>query len=278
MPSCYHLYKVRAKSKATRFDRDVVHACYLLTMENSSRTGRAIEEFQKHGLTPELIVQVNKGYKQCAKANLYSNNPAYDLAHALRHVFQDALDKRFERILVLEDDFFFEKPLAPDTVHEIQTFLRDSNPHVYNLGYTCLSPPWDTFNSHPNCLITLAAHAVIYNSEYMRYVLSLTEQDWRHHNGAVDQVWHRRGIRRHSYKEPLVFQPVTATDNARANRSPLMHYFYNMIGIYDKGTTNTQGHWRYYFLSRHLFLLGAGLVLLVVVIMIVVVMKLIRVA
>ena len=112
MPSCYRLYKVKKKVKSNTplFDRDVVQACYLLTMENSSRTARAIEEFQKHGLTPELIVQVNKGYKQCAKANLYSNNPAYDLAHALRHVFQDALDKRFERILVLEDDFFFEKP------------------------------------------------------------------------------------------------------------------------------------------------------------------------
>ena len=142
MPSCYRLYKVKkVKSNTPLFNRDVVQACYLLTMDNSSRTASAIEEFQKHGLTPELIVQVNKGYKQCAKENLYSNNPAYDLAHALRHVFTDALKNNFDRILVLEDDFSLRNRWPQTRCTKSKLFYKTRTLMSTTLGTHACRPP-----------------------------------------------------------------------------------------------------------------------------------------
>ena len=70
------------------------------------------------------------GYKDCDK----SVNTANDLLNNNIYVIKDAIKNNYNRILVLEDDFFLRKPLENKDINNITEFIKENNPDVYTLG------------------------------------------------------------------------------------------------------------------------------------------------
>jgi hypothetical protein len=102
---CYRLVEEVFKVPGN-FD-SCIDCTYVLIMEGSPREKHIREEVAKAGITSRVIYQYNKGYKKCRK-NLRVQKTNYDLEHALKNAFRDALDRGYVRILVLEDDCEFD--------------------------------------------------------------------------------------------------------------------------------------------------------------------------
>lgn len=190
----------------------VIDCTYILLMENSKREEQIIQQVKKAQVTNQVVIQYNKGYKNCDK-NLRVNKPNYDLVDALKTVFKHAREQGYSRIIVLEDDCQFDERIKdPVVVNDLRTFLKKRDPQIYNLGTTLsLTSPLDILlhNKNQRLLYTTCAHAVIYNKTYMDNALT---RDFMmgHTDFEMNRVWSK-----YTYTYPLAYQLLEETDNKR---------------------------------------------------------------
>jgi hypothetical protein len=176
-------------------------------MEGSPRETQIREQVVKYGITSLVVYQYNKGYKKCRK-NLHVQKPNYDLEHALKNAFKDALGKGYERILVLEDDCEFDDRIRnPMIIDDLCGFLKSKNPDVYTLGsFLPVVNPF-TFSNHQRLLLNFSSHAIVYNRKYMEWLVN-NDCMLGHVDFETNRHWSK-----FTYKLPLAYQKVTHTEN-----------------------------------------------------------------
>ena len=122
MTNCYY-YDEYTLGSVGSLD-SVVDCTYVLIMTNSSRKEQIKQQLQYAGLTSNIIFQYNRGYKTCDK-QLKHNKPNYDLCHANQTAFKHALNRGYNRILLLEDDCEFDSRIQdPKILSDINHFQQ----------------------------------------------------------------------------------------------------------------------------------------------------------
>jgi hypothetical protein len=181
-------------------------------MRGSPREKQIYHELVKAEPTSKVVFQYNEGYKKCEKS-LRKEGPNYDLEHAIKHIFKDALVRGYKRILVLEDDCEFDERIRnPEVIHDLNTFLLSKDPSVYNFGsiLPIVSPIDVVMNKkHHFMMFNTTAHATVYNDTYMKYAIN--------HNfmmGHTDFETNRH-LSKYTYKYPLAYQKVEKTENSQ---------------------------------------------------------------
>lgn len=209
--SCYSYYTY-SLSEEGHYDNSI-DCTYVLVMENSSRKNNIINEINRAQITSRVVIQYNKGYKLCHKQGIHK--PNYDLCHANLTAFKHALAQGYKRILLLEDDCQFDDRIThPTVVRDVNQFLSTHNPDIYNLGpFIHLSSPIDILRgaSHQRLLLSFASHAIIYNDRYMHALL----RKGQCLSGHTDATHNTLTLSKFTYKVPLAYQLITATENAK---------------------------------------------------------------
>ena len=189
-----------------------VDCTYVLIMHDSPREHQIYQHIMKAEPTSKVIFQYNFGYKKCDKL-LRENKPNIDLEDAVKTIFRHALDRGYKRILVLEDDCEFDERIRdPEVVEDLNTFLNNKNPSVYNFGSILpVVSPFDVIKNekHQFVLYNTTAHATIYNSDYMNYAV---DHDFM--LGHADFETNRH-LSKYTYKFPLAYQKVEKTENSQ---------------------------------------------------------------
>jgi len=210
MTECYRFVE-EVSDIPGNFD-SCIDCMYVLLMEGSDREAQVREHVSQAGITSKVVYQYNKGYKKCRK-NLRKQTTNYDLEHALKNVFRDALTKGYNRIIVLEDDCEFDERIRDLTIiNDICTFLVNKNPEIYSLGsHIPVVNPIDILcvSRHQLMLINGGTHAMIYNQKYMGKLLKTNAL-----LGHVD-VETNRHISKFTYHVPMAYQKITLTENVR---------------------------------------------------------------
>lgn len=207
MTGCYRLVEEVSDARGN-FDTSI-DCTYVLIMEGSPREKHIREHVAAAGITSRTIYQYNKGFKKCAK-NLRVQKTNYDLEHALKHAFRDALDRGYTRVLVLEDDCEFDERIKdPSIVEDVCTFLTREDPDVYTFGsFLPVVNPF-SFGNHQRLLLNFSSHAIVYNEKYMRWLMV---NDCM--LGHVDFETNRH-FSKFTYTLPLAYQKVVPTENTR---------------------------------------------------------------
>ena len=136
MHSCYR--HVTYRSFRSEWD-DVIDACYALCMENSPREHKLIQELANVPVS-NVIVQYNPGFKHCSKPHLKKQTTIYDLVDATRNAMCDALKKGYKRIMICEDDVFFDEQIHdPAILHSVKTFIRKKKTKRVQSGVSVIS-------------------------------------------------------------------------------------------------------------------------------------------
>lgn len=227
MVDCY-TFKEQVLKSPGNFDSSI-DCTYVLIMEGSPRETQIREQVTVAGITSRVVYQYNKGYKKCHK-NLRVQKTNYDLEHALKNAFRDALDKGYERILVLEDDCEFDDRIKnPVIIKDVCGFLASKNPDVYTLGAVIPVVNPLTFSNHQRLLYNGGSHAIIYNNTYMEWLI---DNDCM--LGHVDLETNRHWSK-FTYKLPLAYQKVVPTENTKEGWRGSYHVLntlvYNPAGI-----------------------------------------------
>lgn len=206
---CYRYVELRLGPRGKGLFEGAVDATYVLMMEGSSREAKAIQQLREFVPQSTVRIQYNKGFKKCTKPD-WVKQTYNDLAHAYATAFEHAMARGYKKVLVLEDDFIFDKNNIYHDAPHIAKFLRERDDwDSYNMGSLfSFSVPWGT---HRRILgVSSPTHAVVYNERYMKQFLKdVTDMD------HVDAYYNGLQMRMYCYYTPAVFQTFPETANQK---------------------------------------------------------------
>jgi len=202
--SCYRFEKLEFDSNSALLNID---ATYVIHLENNGRLDSVRKQLNEFRPTKEVFILHNKGYKKCKKEE-YIDKASLDLVDAYLYIFKDAQEKDYKHILILEDDFIFNKRIKDKKVQQnIMNFINREKYDTYALGILpFLQKAYD--NTSGISLIGGGTHAFIYSRECINKTLQKDRRnikDW--------DVYLRITYRRYMNNEPLCYQLFPETEN-----------------------------------------------------------------
>jgi hypothetical protein len=205
---CYNIEK--KEYKIGLFDSSI-DATYIIHLENNGRLESIYNQLKQYIPTKIVYIFFNKGYKKCNK-KLLKNITYHDLNDSYLQIFNHANKHNYDNILILEDDFIFNKEIKKkENIDSINKFLieKKDEEFIYYLG--CL--PFIIFFysmdlKHYFSIISSGSHSVIYSkkSRLIEYDLSLDH--W-------DRIIEKQVKNRYLYYIPLCYQTYPLTDNRK---------------------------------------------------------------
>ena len=207
--SCYTLEEINYPKGI--FDNSV-DITYVITMDSATeRQQEVYSQLNKFRPTKKVIIVKNKGFRKCDKHD-YNHNKVdisyKDLTYTNMYIFH--LAKKYNHILILEDDFIFSNKLLNNKItNSINQFIIDKNPNVYYLG--CLPYFFNIFNkTHQKLFVGGAMHSVIYGKTIREYLGKVYKR--KNYYKDIDvMTCNLSGM--YMYKEPLSIQLVLETEN-----------------------------------------------------------------
>lgn len=190
--------------------RSTVDATYIIHLEGNERLKKVNHELDMIHPTNLVFILHNKGFRGGGKAGFIKSAPQ-DLIDCYIQVFKHARERKYENILVLEDDFFWNMDiLEKDHITDISNFLLEKRgkDFLYLLGCLPVLQIPATFTGE-HCLgLSLGTHAVIYSRKCRERVLDVDQStmgDW--------DVFHNFNSLRYFYYQPLCYQLFPNTEN-----------------------------------------------------------------
>jgi len=206
MNNCYRFEKIIFNDPIFK----EVKATYIIHLENNGRLENIKLQLKKFHTTENVYILFNKGFKNCNKSDEIKISYA-DLMDCYHHVFKDADKKGYEYILVLEDDFFFNKKIL-DKTHSfsIDTFLhkKKGQNYLYFLGCFPIIQ-YSLFGDHNRILFSGGTHSCIYSKSFIHNYAF----DFPSKNQHWDTYMIQNCITRFKYKEILCYQLYSKTSN-----------------------------------------------------------------
>jgi hypothetical protein len=157
----------------------------------------------------------NKGYKKCEK-DKYIDKPPLDLIDAFFNIFNDAKIKKYENILILEDDFIFNEKINDKKLnipYHIDNFLdiKKNEEFTYFIGCVpYLQSNFLNLNYHNTLYLSGGTHSCIYPKKFINNILNKDKDlivDW--------DVYLNLNYKRYVYYMPLCYQLFTETENSK---------------------------------------------------------------
>ena len=147
-----------------------VDATYVINLEGNGRLESIKNQLKKYIPSKKIYILYNKGFKTGLKTN-YITNSAQDLDDSYLTIFKHSQNKHFKNILILEDDFIFNKKINnKEITDDINQFIlkrsEEKEDFLYYLG--CLPVIIKKYNeNHYKCLNGTLAHSIIYSENFI---------------------------------------------------------------------------------------------------------------
>jgi hypothetical protein len=211
---CYKFKKIIFKENLFTID-----ATYVIHLNKNGRFNNIINQLKEFKPTNIVYILFNKGYKNCKKTNNIKY-PAHDLIDCFFQIFKHSKNKNYNNILILEDDFIFDKNKISNKNHifNINNFLEkkiNSN-FTYYLGCVpWLISPIDFKFLHFRNFGSTGTHSVVYSKIFREYLLNNYSKikhikDW-------DVLIYMFSKNKYVYHTPLCYQLFPDTENSKTS-------------------------------------------------------------
>ena len=188
-------------------------ATYILHLENNGRLSNIKKQLQKIKPTKKVFIYYNKGFKTCKKNNIQNTNQ--DIIHSNIEIFKHSQMNQFKTILVLEDDFIFDRELVfKENIININNFIHNNQQKRLMLSLGCI-PVFICPSMHKNVnysLLSLGDYNMIYTQKLQKYILENEKKiykygDWYNYTNYFSN--------KYIYYKPLIYQRFEETKNQR---------------------------------------------------------------
>lgn len=192
------------------FDKSI-DATYVIHLEGNGRYENVESQLEEYRITKTNYILFNKGFKKCNKKDI--DGPAKDLIDAFLQIFKHANAKNYSNILILEDDFIFDKKIKDEeNINNINAFLLEKidTDFTYLLGtIPFLQLPYK--KNHYSLYFSLGSHSCVYSKKNRERVLNSKEviNDWDIYTNLNNFG------KRYTYHTPMCYQLFPATDNSK---------------------------------------------------------------
>jgi len=199
---------------------DIVDCVFIITMDKSVERHKNIhDQLTKYNLCKNTQILFNKGFKIHGKyfttfnESVRVENTSHDLFHANLFLFNEAITKNYNNILILEDDFILSTKLSEiEHIQNLTHFVhskKNKNMILYLGIIPIISRKYNDLFFNP--IIHMGTHAVIYNRHYLVNVMS--HQDINKIYDIDLYNCNSMFTSKFLYKEPLVYQIFPETEN-----------------------------------------------------------------
>lgn len=200
---------------------DVTYIIHLLG--NVERTNNILFQLQKIKPTKQIYILLNKGYKY--KENI--DNSAEDLVNCNLEIFKHANLKKYNNILILEDDFVW-LDIDDNCTKDVNYFcnLHKNKEFLFYLGtIPFIFYPY-SFTIHKG-VANIMTHSIIYSKIARNKILNypIKIQD-------IDLFLSSTNFDRYFYYYTLCGQTYTVTENSKTwftYKTPLYDLFYKIV-------------------------------------------------
>ena len=209
--SCYEFEKINTNSGI--LDKSI-DATYIIHLVNNGRLQNIKNQLNNFHITKTTYILHNKGYKKCNK-DKNINTSSLDLIDSFITIFKDSINKGYNNILILEDDFMFNNKIKNKYVYEyINNFInkKKMESFVYFLGaIPYLQTPYDRYSNI--LLLSTGTHSCIYSKKFIEYTLNTVNKnnqyikDW--------DIYLNFNSTRYIYYIPLCYQIFYETENSK---------------------------------------------------------------
>jgi len=210
---CYEFKSIKFENGL--FD-ETVDATYIINLVGNGRYDNVLSQINEYKPTSQVYILLNQGFKKCNKTKniVY---PSEDLNDAFFQIFRHANDKKYENILILEDDFIFDKEIKNKKhINNINKFLKkkQGEDFIYYLGcLPFLMLPNITNLKHFYNIVSVGTHSVIYSKKIRQNMMNnykdilFKYKDWD--TNAYCQK------NKYVYYKCLCYQLVPETENSQ---------------------------------------------------------------
>jgi len=227
---CYEFKSIKFENGL--FD-ETVDATYIINLVGNGRYDNVLSQINEYKPTSQVYILLNQGFKKCNKTKniVY---PSEDLNDAFFQIFRHANDKKYENILILEDDFIFDKEIKNKKhINNINKFLKkkQGEDFIYFLGcLPFLMLPIITNLKHFSIIGSLGTHSVIYSKKIRQNMMNNYKdilykyKDWDLNALSIKN--------RYGYYKCLCYQLFPETENSKywGNSNPILYF----IGKFEK--------------------------------------------
>lgn len=207
-------YRFEKRHYQDGFFNESIDATYIIHLEQNGRLQHINEQLNTYHPTNVVYILFNKGYKNCEKENI--DQPAKDLTDSFITIFNDAKEKQYHNILVLEDDFFFSSKVKEIThINNINYFLNKHK--TRDIQYLIGTIPWIRIpylydSNHSILLASTGMHSVVYTQSNRDKILAeptykLMNTDWDVYSSIHNHCY--------GYHIPLCYQLFPETENKK---------------------------------------------------------------
>ena len=213
MSDCY--LKENISFSKGLFD-NIADAVYILTMENSKQKNSYMNQIYEFKLHKNIFIMKNKGFKSCTKKVCSNsnkncvviNNTASDIVNAYINVFKDAIIMKYNKIIILEDDFICS-PELKNMYHikNIEKITKNMSKKLFAFG---VLPFVTTYKNKylRRCWLGTGAHATLIPKYYFEKLVK------KEHKICDIDVYLNFNIgNKYIYYKPLITQTFPQTDN-----------------------------------------------------------------
>jgi hypothetical protein len=185
-------------------------ATYIIHLEGNGRYNDIQKQLLEYNPTNIIYILFNKGYKK-SKKKPFIINSMLDLVDANIEIFNHAKKKKYNNILILEDDFIFsEKIKEKNHQNNINTCINKlkNKKFLYTLG--CFPAFFIPYNLYNYKTYSGGTHAVIFSKKSREEILKIDQQkikDW--------DIINRNIMNKYTYYIPLCYQLITDTENSQ---------------------------------------------------------------
>lgn len=198
------------------FDK-TIDATYIIHLENNGRIELVLKQLEEYKPTKKVYILYNKGYKKCYK-KLSEYIPNLDLVDCNITIFNHSKQNNYKNILILEDDFFFDKKIKnKNIIDDINNFLikNDNKNFIYYPGCIPIFSIPIEFNSYKSHF-TGTAHSCIFSKKSINYILENQYKFLNKNSFLWDlELSSDNNIKKYHYTIPLCYQIFPVTDNQK---------------------------------------------------------------
>lgn len=234
---------------------NIIDAVYVITLKKSPRIENVYKQINEFKLSKNNIIQINERYTDC-NVDLCKQKPNYHLLNNLVNICKHSNNKKYNNILILEDDFIFDDQIKDkQIIKDLDDFINNNNFNLYNLGGIFISYiPYYSLK-HFKYYLGLTSHSIIYSKNARDIIIEKYENDKCMKNTILNYPYHDWWFNTNMnnkffYYKPLCYQPVENTENQKTwNNSISGNIICNIIKLYGLDITPNLGFKRIYITS-----------------------------
>lgn len=233
---------------------DSIECAYVIHLLNNGRLQHIYDEIKNIIPSKNIIIAKNLGYKKCNK-KLIDNAPYQDLTDAFLQCFSHAKKNGFKNIMILEDDFIFNRNITQSDIDKITNFvkLNKDEEYVLNLGAIPVAIYPSIYSGMYRTIKNFGMHCNIYSEKLINKMdnLDVTAKHW-------DVIIEQNVNMRYMFYKPLCYQTFPETENKKTwsekNETSIIGYLKNgVINVLGLDKTPEPGFTILYWIAKLLF-------------------------